>query len=118
MNQSIKINLTKLTGSKLVNLQGNTATKLCLVIPIENSGLYVGEKGVYLNCSAFELHEQKFGQSHLVKLSLEKEVWETLTDDERNALPILGGIKQLVSVPMQPTETIAPAPGEVADLPF
>ena len=74
MNQSIKINLSKLQDAKLVNLTGKTETKQCLVIPIENSGLFVGEKGVYLNCSAFELHEQKYGQTHLVKLSLEKEV--------------------------------------------
>ena len=118
MNQSIKINLTKLTGASLVNLQGKTATKQCLVIPIENSGLFVGEKGVYLNCSAFELHEPKYGQTHLVKLSQEKEVWESMSDEERNALPILGGIKQLVAVAMQPTETMTPVPGEGEDLPF
>ena len=118
MNQSIKINLTKLNGASLLNLKGSTATKQCLVIPIEGSGLFVGEKGVYLNCSAFELHEIKYGQTHLVKLSLDKEVWESLSDEQRNAQPILGGIKQLVSLTMQPTETVEIATGEGEDLPF
>ena len=112
MNQSIKINLTKLPGASLINLKGNTATKQCLVIPIENSGLFVGEKGVYLNYSAFELHEVKYDQTHLIKLSLEKEVWNAMTEEQRNAQPILGGIKTLGTQPMQPTETMIPVEGE------
>lgn len=48
-NFGIKIDLLKLKNSFVTNLKGKAATKRCLVIPIDDSGVYLGEKGVYLN---------------------------------------------------------------------
>lgn len=48
-NFSIKEDLLKLKGAFITNFKGRTETKRCLVIPVDDSGLYVGEKGVYLN---------------------------------------------------------------------
>ena len=103
---SIKINLSKLKGSALVNLKGKEETKKCLIIPVEESGLFVGEKGVYLNLSAFELKNNDYGQSHLVKLSVDRDEYNKLSDEEKNNLPILGGIKPFEAKQMQPKETI------------
>lgn len=95
MNHNIKINLSKVAGAFFADIKGKTATKKCICIPVENSGLFVGEKGVYLNVAAFELKEPKYEQTHLVKLSLDKSVRESMTEEERNALPILGGMSNM-----------------------
>ena len=44
-NFSIKEDLLKLKGAFITNFKGRTETKRCLVIPVDDSGLYVGEKG-------------------------------------------------------------------------
>ncbi len=121
-NQSIKINLTKIPGAALVNLKGNTATKQCIVIPVEDANLYVGEKGVYLNLVAFQYREPKFADTHMIKQDLDKEVYDALTEEQRKALPILGGMKPMVTQqhPMEATTgTMEVVPTEGGDgLPF
>ena len=121
MNLSIKVDLIKLKDATLTTLTGKTGVKKsCLIIPIEGSGLFVGEKGVYLNLSAFEIREPKFDQTHLVKLSMDKVEYDALTEDQKKALPILGGLKPIKSNAMQPeAEELIVVPGEGgADLPF
>ena len=73
-NFGIKIDLLKLKNSFVTNLKGKAATKRCLVIPIDDSGVYLGEKGVYLNLTAVEMREQRYGDTHVLKQSLAKEV--------------------------------------------
>lgn len=94
-NYSIKTDLLKLKGAFVTNLKGKTATKRCLIIPVDEANLYVGEKGVYLNMTAIEMREPKYSETHCVKQSLDRERYEAMTDEERNAQPILGGMKQL-----------------------
>ena len=43
-NFGIKIDLLKLKNSFVTNIKGKTATKRCLVIPIDDSGVFLGEK--------------------------------------------------------------------------
>lgn len=76
-------------------MKGKTATKRCLIIPVDEANLYVGEKGVYLNMTAIEMREPKYSETHCVKQSLDRERYDAMTDEERNAQPILGGMKQL-----------------------
>lgn len=94
-NYSIKTDLLKIRGAFLTNIKGKTATKKCLVIPIENSGLFVGEKGIYLNLTATEMQEPKYGDTHFVKVNLDKEAYNALTDEERQAIPIIGGMREI-----------------------
>lgn len=94
-NYSIKTDLLKLNGAFVTNLKGKTATKRCLIIPVDEANLYVGEKGVYLNMTAIEMREPKYSETHCVKQSLDRERYDAMTDEERNAQPILGGMKQL-----------------------
>lgn len=44
-NYSIKADLLKLQGAFVTNITGKTATKPCLCIPLDDSGLYNGAKG-------------------------------------------------------------------------
>jgi hypothetical protein len=94
MNQEIKINLTKISGSFVHNLKGKTGTvKSCLIIPLENSGLYMEDGKVYIKVIGQELTQKK-GQTHLCKLAIDYDQYMHLTEAERNALPIIGGIKE------------------------
>lgn len=71
-NYGIKIDLLKLKNSFVTNLKGKAETKRCLVIPIDDSGVYLGEKGVYLNMTAFEMREQRYGDTHVLKQAYRK----------------------------------------------
>ena len=41
-NFSIKTDLLKLKGAFVTNLKGKTATKRCLIIPVDDAGLFIG----------------------------------------------------------------------------
>jgi len=94
-NYSIKADLLKLRGAFMMNLKGKTATKRCLCIPVDDAGLFVGEKGVYLNLTAVEMQEPKFGDTHFVKVNLDRAAYDALSEEERKAIPILGGLHEL-----------------------
>ena len=74
-------------------MTGKDGSKVkCLIIPIKENNLFEGEKGVYLDITAIEI-KNKVGDSketHLLKKSLPKEIYDNLTDAEREAMPILG----------------------------
>lgn len=91
-NISVKVNLRQLKHT-VKEMKKKDGSKLeCLIIPIEPNHLYKGEKGVYLDLQAFELKEKKEGSkdTHLVKQSLPKEVYNGLSDEQKNAIPIIG----------------------------
>lgn len=121
-NYGIKIDLLKLKNSFVTNLKGKAETKRCLVIPIDDSGVYLGEKGVYLNCTAFEMREQRYGDTHVLKQSLPKETYQAMSEEERNAQPILGALKpiepQQRQMPVTQTTDAAGAVDDPDDLPF
>jgi len=94
MNQEIKINLTKLAGAFVRNLTGSSgAVKRCLVIPLENSGLYIEDGKVYIKVIGLELKEPK-SQTHLVKLAVDFQEYIHMDEKQKNALPIIGGVKE------------------------
>lgn len=127
-NYGIHFNALKYVNSGVLTIIGRSETKRCLVVPIEDNHLFesVNEDGspkaVYLDLNAFALREPKYEQTHIVKQSLPKDVRESMTKEQLDAMPILGGMKLLVNpsanaatasnVPFaQPTE-------DDSDLPF
>ena len=97
-NYNIRLDLLRLQGAFTRNLRGKTTTKRCLIIPIDdNPGMFLGEKGCYLNAVAYETQNGQYGDTHMVKPDLPKEVRERMTEDERRNQPILGNMR-----PMQP----------------
>lgn len=97
-NYGIKIDLLKLRGSFMRNLQGKTVIKRCLIIPVDDcDGIFVGEKGCYLNMTAIEMREARYANTHCIMESLPKEQREAMSENERNGLPILGGMHALGS---------------------
>ena len=101
-NYGIKIDLLKLNNVFLRNFVGKTATKRCIVVPVDdNPSVFLGEKGCYLNAVAYEISNKQYGDSHILKADLPKEVRERMTEEERNALPILGNMRPIKPKQMQ-----------------
>ncbi len=93
---SMRVNLTQLSGAFLKDLTGRTATKKCIIIPVEdNPSMFVGEKGVYLNIAAFANENPQYGDTHMLKPNLPKEVRDLMTDEQRRQQPILGNMRPL-----------------------
>lgn len=95
-NISIKINMAQLKHIKkeFTGKDGNKV--LCLVVPIEENKMFLGEKGVYLDITAIEI-KNKSGDSkdtHLLKQSFSKEFYESLTQEQKESYPILGNAIQ------------------------
>lgn len=122
-NLSIRLDLLKVAGAFLTKLQGKSATKRCLCIPIDdNPALFLGEKGCYLDLLAYATENNQYGDTHLLKVSLPKTVREKMTDEERRAQPIVGNVRPFVPptpVQMSVTGTAVAAPDDDNDgLPF
>jgi hypothetical protein len=122
-NISVKINLRQLK-SAIRTMKGATGDIECVVIPIAANHLVKGEKGVYLDLTGFELKEKKADRkdTHLVKQTLPKEVFETMSDEEKQKTPILGNMivwgyqePAPVNVDLSPVDATE---GTDGDLPF
>ena len=122
-NYSIKIDLLKLKGAFIRNIQGKSETKRCLIIPIGDcDGVFLGEKGCYLNMTAIAMQEPKYKDTHCIKMNIPQEQREAMTEEERNAISIIGGLHviDVKQATMQVNESIgqdAFAPSD-EDLPF
>lgn len=94
-NISINLNLSQLKHVKreMKGKDGKNVT--VLIIPIEENNIIQGEKGNYINITAIEIKDrskQKEGQkdTHLLKQDFPKEIYNSMSEEERRAQPILG----------------------------
>ena len=90
-NLNIKLNLQNLVCACRFE-KGAAGPVECLIIPLGKNYLFKGEKGVYLDLTAFELKEKKENKTHLIKQTIPKEIFKTLTDEQKKATPILGDV--------------------------
>jgi hypothetical protein len=121
-NYNIRIDLLKLNGAFMRNMTGKTATKRCLIIPVDdNPSVFLGEKGCYLNMVAYETDNQQYGDTHFVRGDLPKELRERMTDEQRKTVPILGNMRPIKPQQMQVQGSVnmdAPGDQQQDDLPF
>ena len=96
-NFSIKVDLLKLKRACRVTIPGRTGKKRGIFIPFEdNSEVYDGEKGVYLNLTVVEMKQPgQWGDTHIVKGNKSEEEYKAMGEEERKALPILGQMRPL-----------------------
>ena len=107
-NYNLRIALTKLKGAKVMEIQGKTCTKTCVVIPIDNEegtvrDSYEGKidgmpttkflDDVQLNLTAFEFREKKYGQTHGLKASFSRKRMESMSEEELRSMPFVGNMK-------------------------
>lgn len=118
-NISIKLNLLQL-NAVVKKLKGKSGEIECLVLPLRENNFFVSEKGIYLDLQAFELKQKKEGSkdTHLVKQSLPKEVYEQLSEEGKRAIPIIGNLAIWDSGTAQQTRSSAVSTDETDDLPF
>jgi hypothetical protein len=94
-NISVKLNLTQMKHARR-EMSGKDGKKIdCLIIPIDENGLIKGEKGVYFNITAIEIKDRSNFKpdqkdTHLLKQSFPTEVYSQMSDEQKNAQPILG----------------------------
>ena len=112
-----KINLTDLV-SVLTSRKGKDGKMIeGVFIPIENNNLFKSDKGnVYMDFTSFPLKSPKEGgDTHVVKLSVPKDLFEAMTDDQKSEIPLIGNIKVWEGGAQ---EKDVPETGPEDDLPF
>ena len=121
-NYKLSLCLSKLPGAFVMNLKGRHETKRCICIPIEDADLFESEEtgAVYANLSIFEMREERYGKTHIVKQSFSKERFDAMSEEERRDQPILGNLS-----PIEERQRTQPTGGptmelndEEDDLPF
>jgi hypothetical protein len=115
-NLNIKLNLQNLNCACRFE-KGKSGLIECLIIPLEANYLFKGEKGVYLDLTAFELKEKKENKTHLIKQTMPKEVFKAMTDEQKRSTPILGDVSTWEHTEPEPKSDLTPL-NENDDLPF
>lgn len=129
MNYSVRLNLLKLEGAGVMKIQGKTATKNCIVIPIDSNGIYLSvdekmkAKSAYLDLNVWENREpSKFGDTHAIKVSLPKEMREAMSDEDLSKMQYVGNMRPMLKQSQDEIQKSVDAPVQSAtdedDLPF
>ena len=109
----VKIDAMKIRGAFQCRIQGRTAAKECICIPLEH--FYHGKDGAeYLDFVGYEDERQSYGRLYSLKQSLNREEYEQLKASGEQ-LPFCGDIKRLESqqrAQAPGAETAAPAEAE------
>ncbi|MGN1219738.1 MAG: hypothetical protein ACI4TU_02215 [Candidatus Cryptobacteroides sp.] len=101
-NYNIKIDLKKMKDVVFAKVDGRKS----VIIPVDvNSEIFVGDKGIYLNMTAFELRNpSSYGDTHIIKPSVDKKEFEKMSEEQRKNLPILGNMKERRASQMEAAE--------------
>lgn len=93
---NVKINYAKLTGAYAGVVNTPKGNKMCVVIPVEENHIFLSQKGgIYHDFTALKLYEPKYGQTHQLKVKIPTDKYKAMTKDERDRLPIVGGLQPL-----------------------
>lgn len=104
---NVKINLQKIEGANI--LSGKTG-KNYLAIPLDdNTQLFCGKSGIYLDLLAIPTPNSPFQKDYCLRPQINKETFEQMTEEQRKLIPIVGDIAE-VKYKIQPT-----APEQLAD---
>ncbi len=103
-NFNLKIDLTKLRGTLVSELNFGGQVMRCVIIPIKKAGLFEGRKGCYLDARMVEC-SSSYGDSHFIRQSVGANDYKAMTEEERREIPIIGNAK-----PASESSSQAPAP--------
>ena len=81
-------------GIELTQLQGAVRQQGWVCIP--ESQLNVFNDRVYLNLTAWAMPSNPYGKSHIVKQHVNKDTYESMSEEQRRNMPIVGGIKPMM----------------------
>jgi hypothetical protein len=90
-NFNLKIDLGKFWGAKVITTKSGEEV---VVIPISENHLMKGKNGsVYANLQATEKKSLgQYGDSHFIKPRFSKDIFASLTDEQRNSIPFVGAV--------------------------
>jgi hypothetical protein len=75
----------------VLNLKGQDGVEQeCIVIPIAKNNLTKNEYGIELGLVHFDIKKEGSKSTHIIKQSLPKDIRESMTKEEQEAMPILG----------------------------
>lgn len=126
-NFNIQVDLTKLPGARVMDIQGKKSTRQCVVIPIDNNVGTIADgyltmdpqtglpttkffSEVKLSMVAIEYKQKKHGISHGLKPSFSQEYQERMTEEQLYNTPWLGTIKPWVVQAEEKTDDIGDLP--------
>jgi hypothetical protein len=126
-NYRLKLDLTKMCGVQVVDVQG----KKCVVIPVDDNGIFLSQRGAaYLDLNVREAREVKYGQTHFVKVSVNKKTFAAMSNEAKDALKnVVGNMSpdeynaDNNNTSSAPTPTPTPSPTttngvDISNLPF
>lgn len=122
-----KLDFLKFKNSCVISVKGKSGAKKGVFVPIEDNGLFVTTdennkaKGAYFNFAVFENKQVgKYGDTHMIKQSLDKDIRSKMSEEEKRAMPILGNMKpmELQNASQAVEAPVAPLVQEEDDLPF
>lgn len=121
-NYNIRVDLLKLKNAGLAYVTGKSgAKKQCLILPIEDTRLFLGSKGCYLDINAWENRDgqpSQYGDTHSLKQALPKATLDLMSEEERKAMPYIGNMRPKEGQQAQPMQVTATVGGEFDELPF
>ena len=122
-----KLDFLKFKNSCVISVKGKTGEKKGVFVPIEDNDIFVTTdennkaKGAYFNFAVFENKQVgKYGDTHMIKQSLDKDIRSKMSEEEKRAMPILGNMKpmELQNASQAVEAPVAPLVQEEDDLPF
>lgn len=97
-----KLDFMKLKNACVISVKGKTGEKKGVFVPIEDNNLFISTdennkaKGAYFSFSAFETKQiGKYGDTHMIKPSFDKNTRAKMSEEERRSIPILGNMKPM-----------------------
>lgn len=97
-----KLNLLKFKGACVISVKGHAGVKKGVFIPIDDNHIFISAddtnkaKGAYIDFMAFENKQpSKYGDTHMIKQSIDKDTRSKMSEEEKRAMPILGNMKPM-----------------------
>ena len=112
MNYNLSVEVGKIPGARVMDIQGRTGARACVVIPIDNErGMCVDSYEVFdhkiggmvwrplrharLNLKALECADKRYGSTHFLKPSFSREFYQSIAEEDRRNIPIVGNMKEM-----------------------
>ena len=110
-NYDIEIDLAKLKGARVMDVDGEYGTEHGIFLPINNrigtgtdycvisgnqapdSPTYTKRTGVILKAAALGMRTVTRGQTHLLKPHVNKDIFERLTEEQLRRMPWIGNMR-------------------------
>ena len=129
-NYNERINLANLEKVGVTTLNGANGPVQCVVIPVKENNIFIGDKGIYLDLVIIETKDSKYGDTHFVKRQLSKDERAQEKLSGQRIGKILGNLKEIAPTSgtyngetysqggNAPTQQITPAPQNTPVAPY